>query len=257
MEPHVRVLRSVGVWSGGVRGAMFSFVWAAGVVFQVSQFVQVGVLRGTGRGGAALENLSVTLLMFTVMIKLASLKGRAEAWLRLAGEAAAAERDAVVRGGRGGRAVRQRALWVRVLTALYTSCSMTTYMLYNAPPILCYVLRTEERRAVQAGLHEGPEIISSWFWFDSRHPPGLYVALATHVFFNLVLSITFAVFDSLSVALLMFLLGQLPELADSCRKVYGDPEWREDRPGPREVRRRLAACHAHHLFIVESEPQRT
>lgn len=251
MEPLVRVLRGVGVWSDGVRGAVFSFVWAAGVVFQVSQFVQLGVLRVTGRGGVALENLSVTLLMCTVMIKLASLKGRAGDWIRLAEEAGAAERAAVLRGGRDKSEMRSRVMMVRVISALYTSSCTTTYVLYNVPPVLIYLLRTEERRAIQAGQHEGPEIISSWFWFDSRHPPGLYVAFAAHIFFNFVLSNTVAVFDSLCVAFIRFLLGQLSELADSCRKIYGDPELHEDRPGPQEVRRRLAACHSHHLFIVE------
>lgn len=246
LGPTVKGLCLFGLWKSGstFQTVIYYLLHFFGALFVCIQFIDIYTNRDDLN--KVLDNMSISGVLVITVIKSLSYVRHEKDWKALISEISREElkqlqkRDPIVT-----TKMEKYKNYTRIITYLYWMLVFGTYLLMIMAPLLKYGSSKSYREKIRMGEEPLPQILSSWFPFDSTKMPGYMWGVCFHVILGAFECGVLAVYDMNAVAIMSYLKGQMAILKGKCRKIFKGTMSRE------AVVDNIKECHRHHLVLVK------
>nr|UVB79115.1 odorant receptor 17 [Heortia vitessoides] len=247
LGPNLKGLYLFGLWQTGsrYRKIAYNIVHVTTIFFVISQITELYFLRHDLN--KALSNSSLTTLSVICCMKCFSFVLLQPTWCKLVKGISAEElREITIQNSRSLKIMEGYTKYSRIITYLYWMLVGSTNTILVVAPFLNYFLTSSYSDDTDANVDPYPQIMSSWFPFNTEKNPGYIVATLIQIVMSVQGAAVIAIFDTCAVAIMSFLKGQMILLKQKCMLIFENEN--EDYE---QFLKNIKECHRHHNFLIE------
>nr|ARO70512.1 Odorant Receptor 32-2 [Dendrolimus punctatus] len=245
LGPTIKGLYFFGLWQTGseMRKLIYNIFHFTTFLFVISEFVDIYLSRHDLN--KVLNNMSLSVLSIICVAKCCSYVFWQKEWRKLANEISKEELlqmkkfDPTVE-----KLMKKYTKYTRMITYMFWMLVFITNLLLILSPFLRYMSSESYRDDIDKGNEPIPQIMYSWFPFDSEKMPGYIGAVILHIVMGSQGSGVLAVYDMNAVAIMSYLKGQMTILREKCEVIFEGGE-------VKVVLDRIKECHRHHNVLVK------